>query len=330
MLKDMLTWKNYKNLLEGQVYDLPEEDADFLLAYGYADLAESGGGAVASSWPGQLSESPPSTPGREGGAGESGVGGAEAVTRAPGILGEAEGKSPRLAGKEARPPAKSIEKLIALTDYHLVEVYGPYGSGKSRLVHALAVEAQKAGYRVLYIDTEGGLADSHVRQLQNYWYVGDEVDALEDAVRRTCEQRDKYDVLVVDSVGHPVYVNYVELEGMQEKLRAYQRLALVFRDMVRFARGERGKDLGQRKALAVATNHPVSEFSRISKELPEEEPLSPFGGQIHRVPKLILRSEAVGNGRFRLLVYKARNLPKDFEVARFQVTPEGVRVEWKV
>ena len=231
-------------------------------------------------------------------------------------------------------PVTSYEKLLALTEGHLAEIYGSYGTGKSRLVHAIAVEAQNIGKRVLFIDTEGGLLDEHVKQLQNYWYVGDSIEALEDAVARAKENRKDYDLLIVDSVGHPVYVNYVELETMAEKLGAYQRLALVFRDMVRFARGERGVDLGERRALAIATNHTVSEFARVIKEIPEEEPLGPFGGQIHRVPKVILRSEPVeltsSRSTFKLVSFKLRNMPKDVEVARFTISKSGVEIKWLV
>jgi len=141
-------------------------------------------------------------------------------------------------------------------------------------------------------------------------------------------------IRVHNSVGHPIYVNYVELETMAEKLRAYQRLALVFRDMVRFARGERGVDLGERKALAIATNHTISEFARVIKELPEEEPLGPFGGQIHRVPKVILRSEPVEltgeRSVFKLVSFKLRNMPKDVEVARFTISKSGVEIKWRI
>jgi len=229
----------------------------------------------------------------------------------------------------------SYDKLMRLAEGHLAEIYGPYGCGKSRLVHTIAVEAQNVlGKKVLFIDTEGGLLDEHVEQLENYWYVGDSIEALEDAVASAKQHRKDYDLLIVDSVGHPVYVNYVELEKLQDKLRAYQRLALVFRDMVRFARGERGVDLGERRALAVATNHTVSEFARVAKEIPEEEALGPFGGQIHRVPKVILRSEPVKltekQSVFRLLSYKLRGMPKDMEVARFTIDSKGVKIEWRV
>jgi KaiC/GvpD/RAD55 family RecA-like ATPase len=226
----------------------------------------------------------------------------------------------------------AYDRLVELTEFHLAEIYGGYGTGKSRLVHHIAVEAQNMGKRVLFIDSEGGLKDEHVRQLKNYWYVGDSIEALEDAVATARMHRKDYDLLVVDSCGHPVYVNYVELETMADKLRAYQRLALIFRDMVRFARGEKDENLGERKALAIVTNHTVSEFSRIAKELPPEEPLDPFGGQIHRVPKVILRAEPAEitpeRSVFKLLSFKLRDMPKNVEIARYTIDYQGVWVEW--
>lgn len=256
-------------------------------------------------------------------------------------LGAPPGQKPVPPKVEAKPKATkpdvkatAYDKLMDLTESHLAEIYGQYGTGKSRLAHHVAVEAQNAGKRVLFIDTEGGLLDEHVKQLKNYWYVGDSIEALEDAVAKAEKQRGNYDLLVVDSVGHPVYVNYVELLKMQQKLRAYQRLAMVFRDMVRFARGERGVDMGKRRGLAVCVNHTVSEFSRIAKELPPEEPLDPFGGQIHRVPKVILRSELAeaspNRSVFRLLSFKLRGMPKNVEVGRFTIDSGGTKVEWKV
>ncbi|MCD6325150.1 AAA family ATPase [Candidatus Bathyarchaeota archaeon] len=250
-------------------------------------------------------------------------------------------RSPIKVKPKVETEETAYDKLMRLAEAHLVEIYGAYGTGKSRLMHHIAVEAQNAGKRVLFIDTEGGLTDRHVKQLQNYWYVGDSIEALEDAVSWAKKNRNSYDLLIVDSVGHPVYVNYVELESMQDKLRAYQRLATIFRDMVRFARGERGVDFdpknpleSKRRALAIATNHTVSEFARVAKNLPPEEPLNPFGGQIHRVPKVILRSEPVllsdKISIFKLLSFKVRDMPKNVEVARFTIDDRGVKINWKI
>lgn len=232
------------------------------------------------------------------------------------------------------PTTTAYDKLVELVGYHLAEIYGVRGTGKSRLVHSIAVEAQEAGKRVLFLDTEGGLNEKHVKQLKNYEYIGDELEDLTKAVSQAKDHRGNYDLLIVDSVGHPVYVNYVTMGGMDEKLKSYQELATLFRDMVRFSRGEKGKDMGKRFALSIAVDHTVSEFARIAKDLPTEAPLDPFGGQIHRVPKLIVRSEPVEftseRSIFKLLTWKARDLPKNLEIAHFGIDSKGLLIDWKI
>ena len=69
---------------------------------------------------------------------------------------------------ERKEPAEvlpSYEKLLALVGNHTVEVYGDYGTGKSRFVHAVATESQVLGKKVLYIDTEGSLARARIQAL---------------------------------------------------------------------------------------------------------------------------------------------------------------------
>ncbi|MEM2189383.1 MAG: AAA family ATPase [Nitrososphaerota archaeon] len=233
----------------------------------------------------------------------------------------------------------SFDVLYTLTGNHLCEIYGPYGTGKSRLLHHICLEAQRAGKRVLYIDTEAGLREEDAKLLKNYWYVGDELEALQEAVAWAKDHRNEFDVLAVDSLGHVVYVSYIEFQGLSEKLQAFQRLALIFRDMVRFARGERNVDFdpknpfaSKRRGLAIAINHPVSEFARISKDLPPEEPLAPMGGQIHRVPKVILRVEtehlAEDKSSFGIFTFKLRDMPRNIKIGRYIIDSSGVHIEW--
>lgn len=242
--------------------------------------------------------------------------------------------SPAEEKEPSEPYVPAYHKLLGLVGPHLIELYGAYDTGKSRLVHSIAVEAQVLDKKVKFIDTEAGLEDEHVKELEGYEYVGDNLDALLKSVSEVKDQREKWDLLIVDSVGHPVYVHYVEMGGLQEQLQSFQKLAALFRDMVRFARGEKDKDLGKRERLSIAVNHTVSEFARVAKDIPKEEALDPFGGQIHRVPKLILRSEPIGftieKSMYRLMARKARNLPKNFEVAQFTIDAAGVKIQWKV
>ena len=219
----------------------------------------------------------------------------------------------------------AYEKFIDLVGHHTVQIYGDYGTGKSRFVHAVAKEAQARGRRVLYLDTEGSLSEGHIKELRNYEYLGDDLEALVKRVERAKNEKDKFDLLIIDSIGLPVLNAYARWR-LDKKLGAIQKLAPIMADTVRFARDGKG--------LSIVTNQCVSEFSRVAKNLDKEEPLAPFGGKISFVPKLILRSEPlirdVKRSEFRLLVFKARDLPRNYEVARFTIDAGGVKIDWKL
>jgi len=227
--------------------------------------------------------------------------------------------------KEGTTYEPAYDRFLSLVGHHTVQIYGDYGTGKSRFVHAVATEAQVTGRKVLYLDTEGSLSENHVKELQNYEYLGDDLDALVKRVEKAKEEKEKYNLLIVDSVGLPVLNAYARW-SLDKKLEAIQKLAPIMADTVRFARDGNG--------LSIVTNQCVSEFSRVAKKQDEEEPLAPFGGKIGFVPKLILRTEPlirdVQKSEFRLLVFKARDLARNFEVARFTVDSGGVKIEWKV
>lgn len=232
--------------------------------------------------------------------------------------------APTVAPKEVTY-GPAYEKLLSLVGHHTVQIYGDYGTGKSRFVHAVATEAQVLGRKVLYLDTEGSLSESHVKDLESYEYLGDDLDALVKRVEKAKKEKDQHHLLIIDSIGLPVLNAYARL-SLDKKLGAIQKLAPIMADTVRFARDGKG--------LSIVTNQCVSEFTRVSKNLGEEEPLAPFGGKISFVPKLILRSEPlvqdVQRSEFRLLTFKARDLPRGFEVARFTIDGGGVKIEWRV
>jgi len=227
--------------------------------------------------------------------------------------------------KEGTAYEPAYDKFLGLVGHHTVQIYGDYGTGKSRFVHAVATEAQVTGRKVLYLDTEGSLSENHIKELQNYEYLGDDLDVLVKRVERAKEEKEKYNLLIVDSVGLPVLNAYARLT-LDKKLEAIQKLAPIMADTVRFARDGNG--------LSIVTNQCVSEFTRVAKKLEEDEPLAPFGGKIGFVPKLILRSEPliqdVQKSEFRLLAFKARDLPRNFEILRFTIDKEGIRIDWKV
>ena len=126
------------------------------------------------------------------------------------------------------------DKFMGLVGAHTVQIYGDTGTGKSRFVHAVAAEAQVAGKKVLYLDTEGSLSTAHEQQLENYEYIGPDLDSMIQRVRSAKMQRDQFDLLIVDSIGFPVLTSYASLH-LERRLQAILSLTNVMADSVRFA-----------------------------------------------------------------------------------------------
>jgi RecA/RadA recombinase len=233
-------------------------------------------------------------------------------------------------------PLTSYETIVKIMGNHALMIYGDAGTGKSRLLHAICVEAQTMlGKKCLYIDTEGSLPESLVGDLDNYEYIGPDLKALIDRVSLAKRQRDQFDLLAVDSIGFPVLTSYASMP-LNERLSAILSLTNVLADAVRFARASKHESLPapDKMNLSILTNQPKSEFTRVTEGLGPEDPLDPFGGKLSFIAKLILRTEVAERGenqsRFRLLVHKARDLPRGRCVAEYMINQEGVAISWLV
>lgn len=231
-------------------------------------------------------------------------------------------------------PATSYEKLMQLVGAHAVQIFGETGTGKSRLLAAICIEAQLIGKKVLYIDTEGSLPEDVARDLENYEYIGPDLDAMVERVRLAKMQRDQFDLLAIDSIGFPVLTAYASLP-LDKRLSAILTLTNVFADAVRFARASRHEDLPapEKMNLSIVSNQPVSEFVTVTKGVEPEE-RDPFGGKLSFIPKLNLRTEVVERSKeksvFNLVVHKARNMARGTVVAQYTINNSGVTIKWLV
>lgn len=235
--------------------------------------------------------------------------------------------------KEGCPtkPKTAFDTLLGLVGNHLIEIYSDPGNGKSRLVYHIAIEAERNGKKVLYLDTEKSLPVGFETQLKNYEVhtAKTALDLLKQLIYRVKKARDEdFNLIIVDSIGLPVLASLPEM-SLRERGDAFQLMASLRFQMMGFA-FEHG--------LTIATNQPVSELAHSSfggkaPKVSVNEPLPPFGGKSEFMAKLILRSETVQKSAdksiFKLMVHKARDHGQEYEFARFTIGKEGVSIEWK-
>jgi len=237
----------------------------------------------------------------------------------------------------ALPPVEyksAYEKLLEILGcHHVVEIYGHEGTGKTNLVYHIALEHQQMGGEVFFFDTEGKLPYEMADKLKYYEYV-DDLKTLTERIRTLAETGPSENaLLIIDSIGWPLYVAFKELKEQRRQFSytAWQELLPPSRWAVRFARGipseKKGEWIKQNRNLAIMTDQPVW----IGREQELGPMLKPFGGKLVFLPMLVVHSEATENsGEFSLRAYKSIRIPKGKEIARFKVTSEGVKIEWRI
>lgn len=306
------SYRTLKNLEPGQIVDVPSEWADQLVR---ANLAEK-------AWAAPIEEANQPTIMNFLEAGGEG-------TRKNEEVGLPQG------GTSTLPPSEIskltvYDKLKELAEGNeLIMIFGEAGSCKSRFVHYLTIEAERAGHKVLYVDAEGSLPGYMTRELRHYERCPEmNLARLIDRIERA--RKENLDGLVIDSVGLPGLVQFITLP-MKQRLEANLQLARLLQLCYAFAQ--------EKKGLAIVTNQPLSEFSHVSVgDLPPRvepgEILPPWGGKAALfVPKLILRTEVVqhnGATKVALKTYKSRDLAFGKQIAEFVIDDRGVSVRWEI
>jgi energy-coupling factor transporter ATP-binding protein EcfA2 len=227
------------------------------------------------------------------------------------------------------------EKLIEILGcHHVVEIYGPEGTGKTKLVYHIAIEHQERGGEVFFFDTEGKLPYEYADRLKNYEYI-DDLKVLTNRIKTLAEEGpQKNALLVVDSIGWPLYVAFKEIKDQRKEFSytAWQELLPPSRWAVRFARGipgeKKGEWIRQNQNLTIMTDQPVW----MGREEELGPMLKPFGGKLVFLPALILHTEPIdkSKGIFALKSYKYFNFAYGLEVATYKISDKGVEVNWKV
>lgn len=324
-----------KGSLRGKETDLPSRVAEALISAGFAEPAEGEPlvadkfvhvtSAAFSGQPAGGDTSPSSrdltisASGDVSGGPREGEGGGRGSSSSQ-TLPSASPHPPPSPAPQQKPTA--YDALVGLVGNDLVEIYGDFGTGKSRFAAHVALEAQDAGKNVIYLDTENSLPRSIASRLSHYEYVGIKLQPLID---RVAGLKPGFDLVVVDSIGFPVLCNFFEL-GLRDRLTALGKMILLRAHLKDYAIRNRG--------LALATNQPVSEFSYSEmspRPIPPGQPLEPFGGKGAFISKLLLRTEVLERGertRVGIHTYKARDLPFDKRIAEFSITSTGTELRW--
>ncbi len=172
------------------------------------------------------------------------------------ILGLNEGIEPNKqeTANSQNPGAFDLIKNIVGSD--VLEVFGDTGSGKSKFVHALALEGLKSGKKVFFLDTERNRSSTDIAKLNGaYRYT-----PVFEEIKKITQSLPAVDVVIIDSVGLPILTKFARM-SMKEKGNALLDLIALMGDLKEWAYRHNG--------IAVVTNTSLRASSQSLKGMRE-------------------------------------------------------------
>ncbi len=228
---------------------------------------------------------------------------AEAAAQAP---------PPPTPSPRAEPPAIPSGSAYALfrglTGNDILGIFADTGAGKSKIVSTLALEAARAGQKVLFWDLEGNLHPSLLKAFREAGIDYRRVKRLSEVYRNL---KDKADLMVVDSATLQITGRWF-FEGQNERGKILQEVQGLYQVV---------KDWCETKGgMAIIVSQPVSEFGGRG--------LGPMGDKARFFIKeelyLDYEREEMTVKRRDLRVFKSRVLPEGTMVCTVKTTATGV------
>ena len=205
--------------------------------------------------------------------------------------------------------AGGYEKDIVTT------IYGPSGSGKTNLCLLAAVKIAESGKKVLFLDTEGGIAVERIKQI--------------------CSEYKK----VLEKIIFFNLVNFEEQKEAFEKLKKLvnEHIGLIIVDSISMLyRLELGKSeqiydvnaaLGRQMAALVEIARrkkiPVLLTNQVYADFENRDKIKMVGGDLLKYSSKCLLELQRGNNFRVLILRKHRSLPEGKEV-KFKIVEKGV------
>lgn len=194
-------------------------------------------------------------------------------------------------------------------------IYGPAGAGKTNLCLLAAVQAAKLGKKILFLDTEGGIAVERLNQLSN----GNKI--LLDSIfffqpYTWTEQKDLF-ARLKEEVNERIGLIIVDSISM------LYRLELGNNGEVYDTNAALGKQIASLVEIARKKHIPVLVTSQVYADFQNQDQVKIVGGDLLKYgSKCLIELQKLNTGRIAVL-RKHRSLPEGKEVV-FRIVREGV------
>lgn len=197
----------------------------------------------------------------------------------------------------------------------ITTIYGPSGSGKTNFCILAAIKVAESGKKVLFIDTEGGIAVERIKQLSHNY---------EDVMSRIIffnpmtflEQRDVFETLR-DAVNEHIGMVVVDSISM------LYRLELGKSEEVYEVNSSLGQQIAYLVEIARRQKIPVLITNQVYADFKNKDQVKMVGGDLLKYgSKCLIELQRFSNCRGWVL-RKHRSLPEGKEV-RFRIVENGI------
>ncbi len=228
-------------------------------------------------------------------------------------------------------------------------LYGPSGSGKTNLCLLAAVHAASSGKKVLFVDTEGGIAVERIKQLsKNYDKVLSRLVFFNPTTFAEQDQflgklkslmNDKVGLIVVDSVSmlYRVELGRSRNEGWKEGKKNEEN-----KETIQDANAALGRQLAALVGLARKKHIPVLVTNQVYADFKQQEQVKMVGGDLLKYSsKCLLELQKLGDRQVRNLTTFGAFLTEQNGVTEFanarglilrkhRSLPEGKTIKFKI
>ncbi len=194
-------------------------------------------------------------------------------------------------------------------------LYGPSGSGKTNLCLLAAVKVAEQGKKVLFLDTEGGIAVERIRQLTiNYESVLDKIMFLKPlSFQQQIEIFENLRSLVTEEIGLIVV----------DSIAMLYRLALGGSDDIYNVNTALGRQIAFLVEMARSKSIPVLITNQVYSDFDKKDAVKMVGGDLLKYGSKCLIELRRFSGCRGMVLQKHRHLPEGGEL-RFNIIGTGI------
>ncbi|MBU0470376.1 MAG: DNA repair and recombination protein RadB [Nanoarchaeota archaeon] len=197
----------------------------------------------------------------------------------------------------------------------ITTIFGPSGVGKTNLCLLAAVKVAESGKKVIFIDTEGGIAVERIKQIsQNYEDILNKIAFLNPVNFE--EQKDSFEMLK-DQINPNIGMIVVDSISM------LYRLELGRSEEVYEVNSSLGRQIAYLVEIARRKNIPVLITNQVYADFDNRDEVKMVGGDLLKYgSKCLIELKKFHNCR-GLILRKHRSLPEGKEL-RFKIVKKGL------